>query len=118
MNTKSQIERYKIPKVTISELADCQPGDISRYLKNPRLVTSVKIDRIERAVADIVGVLDAYSAAQAECHGPSLGLDLRDATALKRLIEFARTNQAERQTEIETESALSDAFRSALPSSV
>jgi hypothetical protein len=119
MNTKNLIEKYQIPKVTVAILARLPAADVSRYLRDRSLVSGNYQSRIEEAVANIVGVLDAYKVAQAECSGPSLRLDLRDVAGLKQLIEFARKTEVERQRAIEAEIGAFDACRAlaeALPS--
>jgi predicted ester cyclase len=89
MNVKQIISKYNIPKSTVAQIADVKPYDFSLYLRDRSLVTGVKADRIEQAIADISMVLDRL--ARVEIFSPNL----RDIPALQKMIEFCKTHSEE-----------------------
>jgi len=92
MNVKETLASYKIPKRSVSDLCDIHSSELSAYLRRRENVSAAKALRIEQAVADIKFVLDTYDQARAEINGPSLSLNLRDTDALKKLIDFCKSN--------------------------
>jgi hypothetical protein len=87
VEAKTSIVERKILKRAISDLACVHSPETSAWIRRRDLVTEIKALRIERAVEDIVKVLDHLAAVKAE-RGVGLTIDLRDTEGLKNFVEW------------------------------
>lgn len=97
MNVRNILHRLNIPHATVCQLADVLPTEMSAFLRSRRAVSEVKAARIERITEELRVFLEQdWPNAQAGSPVP-IALDLRDAAALRKLIDFARKPPAEQE---------------------
>ena len=98
LTARETLNRREIPRAAVATLSGCQPPEVSRYLKDPELVSDVRRARIEATIADLVLMLDAL-----ESSLPALFVlkpDWRDADSLRAIIRY--TKDSEYRTEIDS----------------
>ena len=88
MNYKEKLEANRIPKALISELSAADPSEVSRFLRNPRLVSDAKKTRIEQAISDVSDLVENFSPSLP----PGVGLNFKNAFEIRRLIFLRRSD--------------------------
>jgi hypothetical protein len=111
MNVRNILHRLKVPHATVCQLADVLPTEMSAFLRSRRAVSEVKATRIERVTEELREFLEnKWPQAQATLPVP-FPLDLRDAAALRQLIDFEHKSRVAQQDESEAVAQIQNLFQ-------
>jgi hypothetical protein len=104
------INRLGVPKTTVATLADISCQELSLFFRDPSQVSAIKQDRIRKTVEEIRQFLDeVWPEVQTRIPFP-FPLDLKNATALRTMLDYVRNLPAEQQAESEAVTKIQNMF--------
>jgi len=78
------LAQYQIPQILIAQLTDTDPSEVNRYVRDSRLCSLEKANRIEQTTAAVA----ALASHIADTLPPGIMLDYRNPSAIRQLLEL------------------------------
>jgi hypothetical protein len=110
MNVRGILHRLRVPHATVCQLADVLPTEMSAFLRSRRAVSETKAARIESITEELrVFLEEVWPTVQNRIPFP-FPLDLKNAAALREMLDYIRNLPVESQAESEAVGKIQNLF--------